>query len=234
MPTLVSLFDLSGTWSNPWKDAGWTVHQVDLQAGLDVMDLTPESYRDVDVVLAAPPCTHFTNSSTRHWKAYDADGRTTHSVALVVKTLELVAAWKPRAWALENPPGRIRTLVPALEGVPRFLFHPHEYAGYLDQSAVDPGPKDTSGERVKRAFATERYRKKTVIYGPCICPPKRPLDPLDSFGTAQTAITFLPRNAERANLRAVTPKGFSRAFFEANVGVVPRAMKPSLDQLTLF
>ncbi len=65
---ILSLFDHSGIWSQPYRDAGYNVHQIHLQNGDDVRLLT---YKDlphpVHGILAAPPCTHFAGSGARWW-----------------------------------------------------------------------------------------------------------------------------------------------------------------------
>src|ERR1700723_1736344 len=109
---IVSLFDYSGIWSKPYKDAGYDVFQVDIQHGIDIhipFMLRLEGERGV---LAAPPCTDFSRPGARWMAAKDADGRTDASIALVRRTLELIGLWQPAWWALENPPGRIANLIP--------------------------------------------------------------------------------------------------------------------------
>lgn len=55
---ILSLCDYSGTWSKPYRDAGYDVIQIDLQrGGQDVRLLQRE--KDVHGILAAPPCTCF-------------------------------------------------------------------------------------------------------------------------------------------------------------------------------
>lgn len=219
-PTVVSLFDLTGHWAQPWANDGrFDVFTVDLQSGGNVLDLTPASFSNVKVVLAAPPCTHFTTASTRHWPRYDVEGSTAHSTLLVNQTLKLIDAWRPKVWGLENPKaGRLKTLVPRLADTPRFNFDPYMYAGYLDQEALDPGPGDGSFRaQANRAFKTERYRKGTAIYGECNTPTPMSLDPLDTELGGQTAISSVPPGPQRANIRSATPRGFAYAFYLANV-----------------
>lgn len=188
-PYCVSLFDLSGVWSRPWR-ATHRVVRWDLQAGFDVLDCQPDMYDRVDCVLAAPPCTHFTKAGARWWPACDQDGRTDQHVALVNHVLDLVEAWRPRVFALENPVGRLPRLVPRLTDYPRFTFHPWQYAG-------------------------ERAVKSTVIWGQCRQPEPRPEPPCDPGG-GHTVTSWIGPGPERANLRSKTPLGFSRAFYLAN------------------
>ena len=54
MLAVLSLFDFTGNWSRPYRDAGYDVRQVDLQHGLDARLFTALPY-PVRGVLAAPP-----------------------------------------------------------------------------------------------------------------------------------------------------------------------------------
>jgi hypothetical protein len=204
-PLVVSLFDLSGEWSKPWRTE-FDVVCVDIQRdpAHDVLKLRPETFDNVAVVLAAPPCTHFTVASSRLWKTYDADGRTAASVALVEATLRLIAAWNPALWALENPvSGRLPKLVPEIGAASNWQFHPWMYAGWAD----DP--------------ESEAHSNGTRIWGPATRPVERPVDRWDdNLGhagkTRQTAISWMSPGPERANRRSKTPSGFARAFYASN------------------
>ncbi len=96
---ILSLFDYSGHWPFFYKEAGYEVYQIDIKHGFDILDLDVE--RDIlplgkiHGILAAPPCTDFAGSGAQYWKAKDADGRTTSSLALVHKCLEIVDKTDP-------------------------------------------------------------------------------------------------------------------------------------------
>lgn len=51
---ILSLFDLSGAWSQPYSDAGYIVHRVDLAMGVDARLLKAPDM-PVHGILAAPP-----------------------------------------------------------------------------------------------------------------------------------------------------------------------------------
>lgn len=169
-----------------------------------MLKLDPSKYKNVWGVLAAPPCTHFTNASSRLWKTYDADGRFDLSLSLVTKTFDLVEAWKDtvRLFALENPPGRLRRFI----GAPGAYFHPFEYAGYLNDDI----------RFSENYWTSNRYAKKTCLWGNFEMPTKRPMDRQDTRVPGQTAISLLPPGPDRANIRAKTPEGFALAFYLAN------------------
>lgn len=129
MPIILSLFDYSGNWSRPYKDNGYEVYQLDIKLGLDILSINPTEdllpLGKIHGVLAAPPCTDFSGSGAQYWKEKDLDGRTSHSLALVDKVLEIVKVCEPVWWVLENPVGRLSKLRPEL-GKP-WYFHPCWY-----------------------------------------------------------------------------------------------------------
>jgi hypothetical protein len=88
---ILSLCDLTGTWSQPYVDAGYDVRRVDLQAGLDVRLLCFQG--PVHGILAAPPCTMFASSGAR-WERSDSDIR--EALAVVDACLRFVAMCRPR------------------------------------------------------------------------------------------------------------------------------------------
>lgn len=58
---ILSLFDLTGNWSKPYKDNGYKVIQVDLQLGIDILNWNYKKIPKEQVygILAACPCTDF-------------------------------------------------------------------------------------------------------------------------------------------------------------------------------
>lgn len=195
---ILSLFDYSGNWPKFYKEAGYDVYQVDIKHDISILDLT---YKDLDAlgevygILAAPPCTDFAGSGAQYWKAKDEDGRTEQSLSLVKATLDIVRYCSPKFWALENPVGRLPTLLPEI-GKP-WYFNPNEFAGWL------------SGDEAAR----ECYTKRTGLWGTFCKPEKRPL-PVSPEGNW---IMKLGGKSERTKeLRSMTPLGFAKAFYEAN------------------
>lgn len=193
--TILSLFDFSGRWSSPYKEAGYDVYQVDIKLGIDILELNSDDlpFDKVHGILAAPPCTDFASSGAQYWAAKDLDGRTEHSMNLVSKVLELVEWYQPAWWALENPVGRLSKLFPEL-GTP-WYFNPCEFAGWL------PDPK------------TEAYTKKTGLWGNFQVPVKKPVEPV----LGNSPIMKLGGKSEKTKeLRSMTPVGFATAFYHSN------------------
>ena len=212
---VVSLFDLSGEWARPWFDSGCDVLLVDLAHTSPDVDgmptlvcdmATPEGLgavlravgeRDVDVVLAAPPCTCFTRAAACRWPGQDATGRTDRDLGCVKAVVALVSCLQPRVWALENPPGRI---LPDVLGPPRLAWDPWRFGALAPEC---PKSRDT---------------KRTYLWGKFRAPTPAPLerapypDHLPPGG--RDPVTRMSSSARRE--WAQTPRGFARAFYLAN------------------
>jgi len=204
---ILSLFDYSGAWCQPYADAGYQVIAIDQQIeGIDVADFSVEFISEeldfppfVHGILAAPPCTAFAASGAQYWPAKDEDGRTNQGLDLVRKTLATVEyytvtdqdviddgypwlAW----WVLENPAGRLNRLVDGLDEFGPWYFDPCDYG--------DP------------------WTKKTGLWGEFNHNLVRdPVEPIPNFIRDMKGT-----GAERQAARSKTPSGFIRAFFNAN------------------
>ena len=207
--TILSLCDASGSWSQPYVDAGYYVHRVDLKyepgttqvtknvfhLGCDITRMDWPWTWPIDGVLAAPSCTCFCRPGSQHWFKMDFYRETERDMKLwraclrlATKAAELFGAW----WALENPPGRHRDLMPEI-GDPSWQFQPWEYG--------DP------------------WTKQTYIWGtarkPPVTDPVEPEKPRRTpNGKTQGRIAFMSSSAKAE--REKTPSGFAKAFFEAN------------------
>ena len=116
MGLVLSLFDRTGEWAKPYKDRGDAVRCLDLSRGENVI-LEPFSKGSVDVILAAPPCTHLASSGARWWKQ-KGESALIESLGTVDAVYRLVGILKPAVWALENPVGSLSRIL----GPPRFSF----------------------------------------------------------------------------------------------------------------
>ena len=190
MGRVLSLFDKSGAWAEPYRERGDLVRCLDLTRGENVI-LEKYSESPVDVILAAPPCTHLASSGSRWW-AEKGESALLESLATVDAVFRLVFALRPAVWVIENPIGRLKRFL----GPPRFSFNPCEFAGWAD----DP--------------ESEAYTKKTLLWGEFAIPERRPVAP--ALGSM---MHLLPPSEERADLRSKTPQGFARAFALANPAI---------------
>lgn len=187
--TILSLFDTTGNWSQPWVRAGYNVIQMDIQNGVDINALSIDALADAGIddvygILAACPCTDFSNSGARWWTQKDEAGITAQSIELVQQTLRLVEYLQPAFWVIENPNGRIQKL----NNLPdwRLSFDPHHFG--------DP------------------YTKRTVLFGHFNQDlPTANVDPVEG-----SRIHKLSGQGNGKHERSVTPLGFAYAFFMAN------------------
>lgn len=195
---VLSLFDLSGQWSQPWEDAGYQVYRFDIQDDPEVGDVhnfSTEFFNDwfggfdgmdIYAILAATPCTDFAVSGARHFAAKDADGRTISSVKLVHQTLATIEYFKPAVWAIENPVGRIEKL----GGLPpwRLSFDPNHFG--------------------------DTYTKKTLLWGRFNG--DMPIAPVEPVEGSKMHSQYGGKSLATKNARSVTPEGFAYSFFMAN------------------
>jgi len=191
---IYSIFDYSGEWNRPYREAGYIVIQIDLKYGIDIFDLTVPS-KPVYGILGAPDCTDFTVSGAQYWKAKDADGRTAESLTVVNAFLDFVDAVNPVFWCMENPVGRLPKLISGRLGKPVMYFNPCDYG--------------------------DAYTKKTCLWGKFNTPIKNPVEPvMYSTSNGKRGSWYwknLGGKSERTKeLRSITPSGFAKAFYEAN------------------
>jgi hypothetical protein len=106
--------------------------------------------------------------------------------------LRFVALYRPKWWALENPVGRMRKWL----GPPRLIFNPCDYAGWGDE--------------------TDRYTKKTLLWGEFNPPEKRWQEPVKVCSQGSWIQKLGGASERTKGLRSMTPLGFAKAFREAN------------------
>lgn len=198
------LFEHSKTFANLFEQNGYEVISVDLKLGIDINQFDYQSITKVDVIIAHPPCTEFAVSGARWWASKPVY-LLENAIQLVDKTLEIINYHNPRVWFVENPIGRIEKCVPVLRKYKKWSFNPYEFAGYSDNS--------------------EAYSKKTVLWGKFNIPIKKPLPNL--LGSKMHNLGW--RNEKVLEERSITPKGFAKAFVEANL-----KSKSIQEQLKLF
>ena len=207
--TILSLFDFSGNWSRPYAEAGANVVQLDLKLGVDIMDIdcawlsqnVLEEYGTVDAILAAPPCIDFAVSGAQYFPAKDKSGKTAKSLELVRQVLRCVEYLKPDWWAMENPVGRLNTLLPELKQFGPWYFNPCDFG--------------------------DAYTKRTGLWGRYT--PPLPLFVGGDFSVKPEYV--IAKNGDRYSkihwatggksektktLRSATPMGFAYSFFLAN------------------
>jgi len=198
---VISLFDLSGNIVAPWAEAGFNCYCVDLQhppgetrkgnifrVGADVREWLPP-YSPVRILFSLPPCTDVAVSGAR-WFKDKGLGALVDALELFDAALRL-AEWTGAPYFIENPV----SVVSSYWRKPDHIFNPCDYGGYFEP------PVDA-------------YTKKTCLWtGNGFVMPK----PLRVSPREGSRMHKIPPSRDRANIRSVTPTGFARAVFEANI-----------------
>ncbi len=181
----------TGSWSKPYKDAGYDVRNITLPE-YDIRLYEPP--KNVYGILTAPPCTMFSMVRTTPKKPRSFE----EGMEVVIACLNII--WMCRYknklafWCLENPRGYLRQFL----GNPVFTFDPSEYG--------------------------DRYNKKTDLWGYFKEPKKA--NKYKKHGSIAMDNKFfseipndyvIPKGVRKDKVaRAITPRGFAKAFFEAN------------------
>lgn len=185
----------TGSWSAPYRKAGYDVRLVTLPQN-DVRTYEPPE--NVYGILAAPPCTEFSIAKCNPKSALrDLKGGT----EIMKACLEII--WKCskvktngdkkvslKFWALENPYGLMRYFL----GKPALEFSPYEFG--------------------------DAYKKRTHLWGHFNTPIKTPVIPnikkFDVLLTKEIHPEYYGK-LTRTERRAITPQGFANAFFQVNL-----------------
>lgn len=184
----------TGSWSRPYKEAGYDVRLITLPEH-DV--LTYEPPEGVYGVLAAPPCTEFSLAKNRAPRDFETGMKTVEACLKIIWQCRKAGTLK--FWALENPVGFLRQFL----GRPQFTFYQWQFGesrkkrtdiwGYF--TAPVPTVK-TEPDEIK--YVSNMKSGKMGVKKQD-CPPE-----------------YAHLGLKRADIKAITPPGFARAFYEAN------------------
>lgn len=190
MTIVLSLFDYSGIWSQPYRDAGYLTYTIDIKNGVDLLTwdyhFIPKT-KDM-IVLIAMPCTDYALSGAKYFFRKDCDGTTEKSQTLMRKVKEILDYFNPRIWCLENPMTRIHKLNPWL-GEVKFKFQPYEFG--------------------------DDYQKTTWLFGKFNTPVKTHGTDQNTRGNFMFK-TLGGKSDKTKEIRSNTSKYFSEAFFKTN------------------
>lgn len=222
-----SLFDGSGIMGLPWAEAGHTVYcfnSDDANHGGYFVRMEHKNIHYVDVwinehfdslanrleihkpgiIFAFPDCTTLAVSGAKHERGeFDRDPSILNAM-LVEQLGEKYGC----PWMIENPVGKMSTLYRK----PDYYFDPYQYGGYF--------------KRIERDYSfhpkmplLDAYTKKTCIWagGGFVMPEKRPVEHIGCFWGWKSLGGNSPKTKQ---LRSLTPRGFARAVFEANKGII--------------
>lgn len=202
----------TGAWSRPYKEAGYDVRVITLP-DYDVRAYEPPV--NVYGILAAPPCTMFSDARTNAKTPRDLEGgwEVVEACLKIIRRFQFQTdsdqqKYSPlKFWALENPwYGRLKWFM----GHPPLVFSPWEFG--------------------------DAYKKKTAIWGYFNMPAKTVTDITSVMTQEQiekhkTNSQVLPKfdymkskdihpemygKFSRQARRSITPAGFANAFYKAN------------------
>jgi len=211
----------TGSWSKPYKEAGYDVRIITLP-NYDVRKyfLTSDyisfngkewiKFSDIYGILAAPPCTEFSfaKSNSKYPRKLEEGMEIVYHCLRIIWEVQyklpapLAKTTTLKFWALENPFGLLRRFL----GHPVIIFNPYDFG--------------------------DGYQKKTCLWGFFNIPKKKPVEyvkdyihtigmngkPLKKYDQLLTQEIHPEYYGKltRQERRAVTPQGFAKAFYEAN------------------
>ena len=158
------------------------------------------------MVFGFPECTDLTVAGARHWDRKRAENPSFQSDAMALCDLvrQVGDAFGCR-WGFENPVGALSSIYRK----PDFSFHPCDYAGHLPEQDEHPVYPDIYPCR-------DRYNKNTCIWmgGGAVMPEKKRIEPIskDNPGWKKCG----GKSLRTKNIRSATPRGFAKAWKEAN------------------
>ncbi len=187
----------TGAWSRPYKDAGYDVRLITLPKQ-DVRDYIPP-LKGVCGILAAPPCTQFSLART----TAKTPRNYIEGLSVVDACFRIYMSIVHQSWfdpkievpffAMENPVAHLRIWY----GEPQYIFEPWYFG--------------------------DKHSKKTGLWGVFTNPAQKYLNREDVMSRwdierCKSNSRELPKaqGLSQSDRRAITPKGFAKAFFEAN------------------
>lgn len=190
----------TGSWSKPYKDAGYNVKIITLpEYNIKDWNCYPEFYRKIRQgkiygILAAPPCTMFSLARTTAQKPRDLK----EGMECVRACVDIIWTCRENGnlkfWALENPMGYLRQFL----GKPAFTFDASEfgcdYNKHTDLWGYFKEPKKNVG--YNRFPSTDKNTRRL---------PTIPVDYKIDKNMSRTAVR-----------RSITPLDFTQAFYKAN------------------
>lgn len=213
----------TGSWSEPYKDAGYDVRVItlpyysvsDVVFGGDYMVFNKQTYKDavydmgVDYkavygILAAPPCTEFSVAKGNRPRDFETALKVVAACQNIIWQCRLHRNLK--FWAMENPRGFLRQFI----GKPAFTFEQWQFSGNKRKATDLWGyynvPKSTVKDfPIDMAKNDGRSRAHAADWTRPECEDKY-----------SQYVSQFKGDAKRAAIRAITPPGFAQAFYQAN------------------
>jgi hypothetical protein len=183
----------TGSWSKPYKDAGYDVRLITLPE-YDVRTYLPPA--NVYGILATPPCTQFSIALADKPRDFFGAMEVVRACLNIIWTCRINT--KLNFWALENPRGFLRQFL----GKPPMTFEQWQF------SDIGIKPTDLWGY-----YTTPKIK---VFERPAGLVRKFPNGKTNSVSWTTAFYSEDHKHLGLAALRAMTPPGFAKAFFEAN------------------
>lgn len=201
-PRVLSLCDRTGVMIDPWLRAGFPCTIVDIQhqdgtdglltrVGRDIVRWLPP-IDEYGIVFAFPPCTHLAKSGARWFRSKGLPSLI--DALTVVNACREICEWAGAPYMVENPSGSLSTYWRK----PDHSFDPIDYGGYV--------------------IGGENFTKLTCLWtgNGFVMPPKKPAEQ----GAGPNPIHYAAPGPDRGDRRSITPRGFAKAVFLANLPVV--------------
>ena len=216
----------TGAWSAPYKEAGYDVRLVTLPQYnvLHYIDIMPDN---VYGILAAPPCTMFSDARTNAKTPRDLRGgfEIIKACLKIIEELQYGTIsdqqkYPPlKFWALENPwYGRLKWFL----GNPIFTFNPWEFGhNYKKKTALwgyfNPPIKThkiidevMNREDLEKAKTNSRKLPKFDYLT------MEQIKAMDNMAGSKKQLNYWKNTKTRQVMRSITPRGFALAFYESN------------------
>ena len=187
----------TGSWSKPYKDAGYDVRNITLPE-YDIVDYIPP--KEVYGILAAPPCTQFSLAAGKKME----ERNTKEGMQTVNACIRIIFTTRHTFWALENPVGYLRVFL----GSPQLTFRQWEYGDKGIKPTDIWGEFNLPSKKVldhHNPQISEKPKKEDLLYisagGSSGRSPRKALGRVDKIDAVTASIT---------------PPGFAKTFFEVN------------------
>lgn len=211
----------TGAWSRPYAENGFEVRVITLPEH----DVTTYQLPNENIygILAAPPCTMFSDARTNAKTPRDLrEGMKTVQACLNLiyeaqyRTISDQQKYPPlKFWALENPwYGRLKWFL----GKPTFMFDPWEFGdAYKKRTALwgyfkEPAKTHITIQDVMTPEQIEAHKSNSQAlpkFDKILMPELKELKGVNNSD-------YWKQTKLRQTLRAITPKGFAEAFYKVN------------------
>lgn len=227
MKDVVCLYEESGFSAHPWAMAGYDVYCYDIlheerrvetcgkgrkifmpwdaKDHHQTIDLILRHMGHTAIVLGFPPCTDLAVSGAAWFaKKLKANPSYVKEAMALVYTVQHIGKMLECKWCLENPV----SVISSQWRKPDFIFHPHEFGGYLPEDDVHPLYPEYINPR-------DAYPKKTCYWtgGGFEMPEKKPV-PIDGGYSLQHK-KLGGKSDKTKRIRSASPRGIAQAIFLA-------------------